>query len=527
MKDYFNKLNWTIDSVIRSQAVTFSEKPLCEFEGETITYKDALLDGNRVANFLDDLGVEPNDYVGVMLDNTAQFCQCWFGLSIHGAVHVAINTGYKGAFLSHVLNNSKARTLFVETEYVDQVLKISDDLLYLHTIVVQGLEHVISSRFQVRQFSEFRDFKKSYAQSSITYMDTACVMYTSGTTGPSKGVVMPHAHIYLFGLGTIIHMGLNEDDRFYIVLPLFHANGLFMQLYATMIAGATAFIRKRFSASSWLPDLIKHNLTITNSLGTVAAYVLNQPTSTQDKVHELRIMSLAPTSEALESSLKERFGIKSVIGLYGMTEINIPLYAADGISPLGSCGRVWDQFYEVRVVDELTDELVGENEIGEFVIRPRQPYAFMSGYLNMPDKTIEAWRNFWFHTGDAVRMDARGNIFFVDRIKDCIRRKGENISSFEVESVLSGFPGVQEIAAYAVPAELEGTEDEVMVAIVAVDNTLDFSDLYDYSIKFLPIFAVPRFYRLMPELPKTPTGKVQKMVLKKEGAIFSEFDAGI
>jgi len=526
MNDYYNKSNWTIDSVIRSRAVTYCKKPLCEFEGETITYQDALLDGSRVANFLNDLGVGPNDYVGVMLDNTAQFCQCWFGLSIHGSVLVAINTAYKGAFLSHVLNNSKARILFVESEYADHILQIADDLQYLHTIVVQGLAHGISSRFQVRQFSEFEDFKSSYAKASITYRDTACVMYTSGTTGPSKGVVMPHAHIYLFGLGTITHMGLNENDRFYIVLPLFHANGLFMQLYATMIAGATAFIRKRFSASSWLHDLKKHNLTITNSLGTVAAYVLNQPASKLDKDHQLRIMSLAPTSEAMELSLKERFGIKSVVGLYGMTEINIPLYAVDGISPPGSCGRVWDEFYEVRVVDELTDEIVAENEIGEFVIRPRQPYAFMSGYVNMPDKTIEAWRNFWFHTGDAVRIDAGGNVFFVDRIKDCIRRKGENISSFEIESALLGFHGVEEIAAYAVPADLEGTEDEVMVAIVPVDNTLNLNDLYEYSIDVLPVFAVPRFYRLIPELPKTPTGKVQKMVLKKEGTMLADLNVG-
>ncbi|MEM7294820.1 MAG: AMP-binding protein, partial [Pseudomonadota bacterium] len=261
-------------------------------------------------------------------------------------------------------------------------------------------------------------------------------------------------------------------------------------------------------------------------LGVVAAFVLNQPATDRDRDHKLRVMGLAPINADIERQLRHRFGIESVLGLYGMTEVNIPLYTAWGEPAGDSCGRVWEEFYELEIVDPETDEPLARNEIGEIVVRPKNPFGFMNGYLNMPDKTLEAWRNTWFHTGDAARMDETGNVFFVDRIKDCIRRRGENVSGFEIENELAQFSGVEAIAAYAVPSEIPNGEDEIMVAVVV--NPSSFSSLaklHEFAQTVLPRFALPRFYRIVDAMPETPTGKIQKHLLKSDGVDYVDWEA--
>ena len=522
--DLHNKHQWTVGDVLKRQSETMGNKNLLQVEGGSLSYAQAYQRGCQVANLLRAHGVECDDFVAAMLPNSMEFCLSWFGLSLHGAVHVAINSDYKGSFLSHVLNNSRARFLIIDAEYLDRIEAIHDELHYLQTIFVVG-QYDGNSSFDTLRFSSWQDQPDTAPAYVPSYRDNACVMYTSGTTGPSKGVLMPHAHLYLFALGTIKHMQLTADDVFYIVLPLFHANGLFMQLYASMVIGARAVIRRKFSASQWIHDVVKHGATATNSLGVVGAFVLNQPETDLDRQHKLRVMSMAPLSAEVERGLKQRFGIREVLGLYGMTEINIPLYVPLGESHPDSCGQLWDEYYELRIVDPDTDEVLPTGDVGEIVVRPKTPYGFMSGYLNMPDKTVEAWRNFWFHTGDAARADAIGNIYFVDRIKDCIRRRGENISSFELENTFAGFPGVQEVAAYAVNSDIEGAEDEVMVALVHEDPAqLHFEQLDRFAKEKLPKFAVPRYYRLLDKLPKTPTGKIQKHLLRKEGSDLAAWD---
>jgi crotonobetaine/carnitine-CoA ligase len=511
---------WVFGDVLARQAERYGDRTWIRMVGgDSLSFSAAHRTANQVGRLLLDTGVSTGDALAVMMPNSLEHCFAWFGITRIGAVLVAVNTDYKGAFLSHVLNNSKATHIIIHSRYLDRLAELLDELPYLTQVILVG-EHPavqdLEPRCPVTRFESFSRYSGDNLNIPVSYRDPACVMYTSGTTGPSKGVIMPHAHVYLFGLGTIENMLLTGADVFYIVLPLFHANAMFMQLYATLIAGAVAVIRERFSASRWIHDVVDYDVTITNSLGVVISFVLNREPSPLDKQNRLRAIGIAPNLPELDSQLRERFDIQDVFGLYGMTEVNIPLYTRPGDVRPGSCGRLWERYYELQIVDAETDMPLPAGEIGEIVIRPKLPFGFMSGYLNMPEQTVEAWRNFWFHTGDAATMDEHGYVYFVDRIKDCIRRRGENISSFEIEQVIAAHPAVAEIAAVAVKSEITGGEDEVKVVIVS-NQELNIDALYEYCEQSLPRFAVPRYVELVDSLPKTPTGKVRKTRLRELG----------
>ena len=329
---------------------------------------------------------------------------------------------------------------------------------------------------------------------------------------------MPHTHCYLYGLGAIDALQLTSEDRYYIVLPLFHANGLLMQLGAALIAGIPAVVRARFSASAWLDDVRRHGVTVTNTLGAVAPFILNQPPSSGDRDHALRAIMCAPNLAEHEAAFRERFGVKDVISGFGMTEVNIPVWGRIGQPCPGAAGWVHEDYFEVVIADPETDMPVPSGQIGEILVRPKVPFGFMAGYHALPDKTVEAWRNLWFHTGDAGVMGDAGLVTFVDRIKDCIRRRGENISAAEVEAALLQLPGDAEVAAFAVPSSVRGGEDEVMLAVVPMPGaTLTPGIIGDHAHNVLPRFARPRFVELVSELPKTATGKVQRAQLRKHG----------
>ena len=307
-------------------------------------------------------------------------------------------------------------------------------------------------------------------------------------------------------------------------MPLFHCNGLFMQLYACLINGATAVVRQKFSASSWLQDIRDYKVTHTNLLGVMTEFLDRRKPSVNDRDHQLRVIAAAPAAPVFIERFEQRFGVK-MVELYGMSEVNIPLFTPLAEPRPGSCGKAYDQYFEVRVADSKTDLENPPGVVGEIQVRPKISGGFMSGYYRMPEKTIEAWSNFWFHTGDAGRMDEDGYFYFVDRLKDCIRRRGENISSYEVETVLLNFPGITECAVIAVPADITGGEDEVMAVLVA-DGEPDPLAVIAHCEKNMPRFAVPRYLRcVQPEqIPRTSTNKIRKVELRKQGVTADTWD---
>jgi carnitine-CoA ligase len=326
---------------------------------------------------------------------------------------------------------------------------------------------------------------------------------------------MPHAHLYLFGYNKIKAIRLTLDDVYYCCMPLFHANALFMQVFSALIAGCKLVLARSFSASRWLDDVRRSQATVTNTLGVMTEFIYRQPPRPEDREHRLRVIVAVPIAPEWGEKFQQRFGTK-LLEVYGMTEVNIPTYMPydEGLRA-HSCGKVLDEWFEMKIVDPDTDEELPPNTVGEMVVRPKEPWCFMVGYNAMPEKTVAAWRNFWFHTGDAGRCDTEGYFYFVDRIKDCIRRRGENISSFEVEQVLNSHEAVVESAAVAVPSEIAGGEDEVKACIVLrVGRHVTPEALLDYCQERMPYFAVPRYVKFVDALPKTPTEKIQKHKLR-------------
>jgi crotonobetaine/carnitine-CoA ligase len=352
------------------------------------------------------------------------------------------------------------------------------------------------------------------------------IMYTSGTTGPAKGVLMPHGHCYLFGLGFAEATGLTPADRFFICMPLFHANALHLQLLGSLFAGAAVVVADRFRASTWLEEVRAAEATVTNGLGVIPEFIFRQPPTPRDRDHRLRLIMAIPIAAEWGEAFEARFGVPFMQG-FGMTECNIVAYSRPG-EPLvpGCAGHPLTEWFEVGIVDPETDAPLPAGQTGEIVVRPRLPGCFMAGYFRMPDKTVEAWRNLWFHTGDAGRLDAAGQLHYVDRIKDCIRRRAENISSFEIEQVLNAHPAVAESAVVGIKVAGAGGEDEVKAYVVpAAGATVDPVALLDWCTPRMPYFAVPRFVEVVAgELAKTATGKLQKTALRAAGVTANTWD---
>ena len=515
-----NPLGWVLPTILSEVAASRgSSLWVTDDTGRSLTFRQAHEGALRAGGFFQALGVQRGERVAMFMLNSTDFVTAWLGLGHAGMVAVMINTELCGDFLLHQLKDSGVQSIVVDEELLPVLREVLASATQLRNVVVVGTEAL--PVIEGRNVLSWVDHSAAapYSGDAPSGADTACIMYTSGTSGPSKGVLMPHAHCTLYGIGTIKCMELGPGDSYYICLPLFHANGLLMQLGATISAGIPAFIRRRFSASRWLDDIRAHRLTVTNLIGSTSAFVVGQPPSSNDQDHCLRAVLSSPNVPQHETALRERFGVKDVVSGFGMTEVNIPIWGRLGQPAPGAAGWTHEEHFEVQIVDPETDLPLPAGQVGEIVVRPRIAFGFMSGYFNAPEKTVEAWRNLWFHTGDAGVMDASGLVTFIDRIKDCIRRRGENISATQVEDIVMELPGVAEVAAYAVPSDVAGGEDEVMLAVVAKPGaSVDQAGLIRMAAQRLPRFAAPRYIKLVPELPKTATGKVKRAVLRSAGS---------
>jgi crotonobetaine/carnitine-CoA ligase len=509
----------TLGAVLRLQAERQPHKPFLLFEGASTTYAEANALASSVALNLRRHGIRKGDHIAVFMDNHPEMLWTIFGLAVLGGVTVPLNTAAKGDQLLYFLRQSRASALIVDEHLLPPIVPLLADLTNLARIFVRSANSGQSESPSISHRAiDFHDLMKPAAAESllepVTFSDVQLIMYTSGTTGPSKGVLCTHSQEQTGGLFMAEQMGYRDSDVLYTCLPLFHANALRVTVNAALWAGATVSLARRFSARQFWQDIIASGATQFNALGAMANIILRQPTSPSDTSHKVRLCNVVPALPPdVQQEFSRRFGV-AVTSLYGSTEACCPLFAVDVPAHKGaSCGRLVPPF-ELRVVDDNDFELP-YGQVGEWIVRCREPWHIFEGYFDMPAETLGAWRNGWFHTGDRGYRDEDGFFYFVDRKKESIRRRGENISSYEVELAISQHPAILEVAVVPYPSELG--EDDVLAFVVLRDGaTISEEELIIHCEARMAKFMVPRYLCFIESLPKTPSEKIEKYKLRKQ-----------
>ena len=493
---------------------------LSEIGGEWQSYAQIDVAARRWAGILRGLGVAPNDRVAVMLPTTINAMLVWLACGWLRAYEVPVHAEYRGSILRYLLNNSGAKVMVVAERFLEALWGLEDELRTLETLVVVPIVGSGNWRAAVplawaRHVLCSDDLKSEEfpADEGPSYASVASIIYTSGTTGPAKGVMVPwrlfykHAEIF-FPLKDV-----DNTDTFYCPLPLSHIAGR-VGTYNMALAGGRIVLRQKFSIEAFWSDIEKHDCTCTCLIGSIAELLWRRPPTDADSRTPLRKVLMGPLIPQVEE-FKARFGIR-VRTQFGMTETAAPLVSgikdAWDLANAQSCGRVLAGF-QCRIADE-NDEPVESGAVGELLIRSDDPWLIMSGYWEDAENTARAFRNQWFHTGDAFRCDAQGNYYFVDRIKDTIRRRGENISSFFVEQAVAEHPGVAECAVVGIESSF--TEQDIHAFVVTKpDSHIEAPTIEEFLQKKLPAFMIPRFWTFVAELPKTPTLRVRKIELRQ------------
>ncbi len=504
----------TVARELAERADTEPERPFVACDGVQLSYGDVDGCAARLAGAFRALGVGPGDRVCLMLPNGIPFVLAWFAVMRLGAVAVPINTAYRGDLLAYVFNDSGASLIVVDEELLDRIAFVEDRVTTVRRVVVVTGERsaAVTLRLPTSPFEDLLD-GAPLAVSDVGDIAPAAIMYTSGTTGPSKGAVLCHRGVLAFARNHAVHCGITPGDVCYTCLPLFHAIALALTTLGSLLTGAEVAIGRRFSATTFWDEIRSSGATYASITGSIAQILMKQPACRGDRDHRLRVVYAIPAPAAIYEAFERRFGTR-FIEAYGATDGQIPIYMPLDAPRIGAAGKLIPGF-DLRVVDER-DDAVPTGQVGEIVYRSHEPYTMMLGYHGKPEATLEAWRNFWFHSGDLGFLDTDGYLHFVDRKKDSIRRRGENISSYEVERVVNDHPAVLECAAVAVPSDVG--EDEVKIVIVVEPGTtLAPEALMAWCEPRLPYFMVPRYVEVVDALPKTPNEKVQKYRLRESG----------
>lgn len=479
-------------------------------DGTAIGYGTFLGVVRSTAAALAALGVKQGDTVTVWLPNGLEMVRVWFAVNWLGAVYVPINTAYKGNLLAHVIANAGSQVIVASADLAPRLQDV--DRAELKTLVAIGGEAPAIGGLTVLGADALEgnaDAVPPLAR-EIEPWDVQSIIYTSGTTGRSKGVISSYAHLFSMSGPRSFYM-LDEDDCFLLYGPLFHVGGT-LPVVASLNRGGVVAIGGNFSTDSFWPTVRATRSTLVILLGVMSSFIEKRPPAPDDRDHTLKKAIMIPLPDSWKSCA-DRFGM-TVWTLFNMTEINVPIVSEPNPAVAGTCGRL-RAGVEARIVDDNDCE-VEPGHVGELILRTDAPWALNSGYFKDPEATLRAWRNGWFHTGDGFRRDEEGNWFFVDRMKDAIRRRGENISSFEVEAEILAHPDVRECAVVAVPNET--AEDDVLAVVAPVPGrTLVPEQLLEFLQPRMAHFMLPRYVRTLADLPRTPTQKVEKHVLRSTG----------
>lgn len=491
-------MNATIPGLLVSGAERWPDRVFVRFsDGRTWTRAEALREASGAAAALRELGVGPGDRVGICLGNGADWARAWWGASLLRAVIAPFNTAHRGLMLDELVERVEPKVVVLAPEYAD---RFPAALLVEASGLVRGGD---------------------IAPPDVQPWDVHAILFTSGTTGRTKASLATHVQFDAQTRWMLApDVGITENDCFLCDLPMFHLSAL-SGIFQMLKCGGTVAIRSAPSMTNYWQTAAECQATWSYNVGTMAAFLAAAPPSEVDRAHSMRFMLCSPLPPDA-GAFVDRFGMERMFTAYGSTESGMPIVASDARIPRpGTCGRIRDGF-ELRVADEY-DHPVPIGEVGELLLRSDEPWTMSQGYVKDDAATVRAWRNGWFHTGDGVYQDEDGFLYFHDRVKDSIRRRGENISSFEVEREVRAYPGVADVACLAVTGG-EG-DDEVKVFIVpAPDTGIDFADLLRFLVERTAYFMVPRFYELIDELPRTASQRVRKFELRDRPGSGAEWD---
>ena len=512
----------TIHQLLERKVEQYGNRGFFCFNGQVFGFEDLDRESDKVAAGLQSLGIRKGDKVAIEMENRPEFLFLWFGLCKIGAIEVPINTAHRGNLLAYMVNQGDCRFMVVEAKFLDRVVPVFKDLPKIEKVLVlkEQVEKLPKLNRPAFDYRKVMDNSGIYAPVDVKWTDPFAIMFTSGTTGPSRGALLPHS--YALHMGEIITNAAEytEKDCLYTVLPLYHGNAQLLSTIPALMKGARMMLRERFSASRFWDEVKKYGCTAFNYIGAILPILYKAKPKPDDADNPLRIMLGGGAPMDLFEDIEKRFGVTLIEG-YGMSEIGIPVMNTPRVRKPGTCGKPLPD-YQVKVVDENGVQ-VGPNTPGELLVRHLKPNCMFLEYYNMPEETIKAWKDLWFHTGDYLYYDEDGFFHFVDRKKDALRRRGENISSYEVEKVINAHPAVLESAAVAVTSEF--SEDEVMICLkVKPGKKLAPEALMAFCEERMAYFMIPRYVRFLDELPKTPTQRVEKYRLREQGVTPDTWD---
>jgi len=487
----------TLADVLAARAAELPGRDLLRMPGRTLTFGEFDREVNRLGNGLLAAGVRQGEMVGVMLPNCPEYALLWLALLRIGAVEAPVNTAFRGPGLAHLLDLCRCRLLVIDESFLPALAEIREGLGHLERVVTRG---------------ELADLRGADRDPGVAVReeDVAQIFFTSGTTGRSKACLFDHRYALRQGELFIRAMQVREDDVLHNAFPLFHIDASVLTVAPAIVRGCTAALSERFSASGFWDEIRAFEATFFDFMGATLTMLWKQPERADDGDNPVRIAWGIPMPDFADR-FEERFRLRLVEG-FGMTDCGTP--AAQPLSEPrrpGSCGRVVPP-YEIRIAAD-----------SELLVRCAEPGHLTLGYYGMPEATAEAFREGWFHTGDLARLDADGWLYYMGRKKDAIRRRGENISAFEIEEVVEAHPAVLQAAAFGLPSEL--TEEEVKVCVVLRPGaSLSPKELAAWCEARMARHMVPRYVEFLDRLPLTPTEKVEKYRLREAGVTESTWD---
>ena len=496
--------------ILERNSAAIPDKIFVEFDdGAAWTYAQTRAMVRCAAAGLQRAGIVQGEHVLTWLPNGPDALRIWFAINYIGAVYVPMNIAWRGLVLENAIRVSGARFIISHVDLAERLLDVDRCALTDALMIGPGARDKQLGGFTNHDAAVLDGDGDTFPlERPIMPWDTQMIVYTSGTTGPSKGVLCSYMHC---ASSALAFPPLTGEDRNLVNLPLFHASGA-GAVYRMLAKGGSIALVEAFHTRTFWDTVRRTKATYLTILGAMLPFLLKEPPGLRDRDHTLRKVAVVPLAEG-HQEFGERFGV-DVYTVFNMTETSWPIISERNPKTPGTCGRPRPGVF-ARVVDE-NDIEVAPGLVGELILRTDAPWAMSHGYFGDPAATARAWRNGWFHTGDAFRRNEEGEFFFVDRIKDAIRRRGENISSFEVEAAINAHPDVREVAAVGVPSEFG--EDDVLAIVAPVEGrVIDPAALVEWLRPRLAHFMIPRYLRIVPELPKTPTQKIQKHLLRAEG----------